>query len=69
MATLLGAALVGHLAKLKVTLREAEARSREVGKPEHGGRLGGLLHWGRRRRRGVHHEGGGLLCAAPCSCR
>ena len=69
MATLLGAALVGHLANLKATLREAEARSREVVQPEHGGRLGGLLHWGRWRRRGIHHEGGGLLCAAPCPCR
>lgn len=69
MATLLGAALVGHLANLRATLREAEARSREVVQPEQGGRLGGLLHWGRWQRRGVHHEGGGLLCAAPCSCR
>ncbi len=70
LATLLGAALVSRLSGLSVALCKAEARQRaqrerRALQPQHGhpARLAGLLHWGRRRRQGVHHEGGGLLCA------
>ncbi|KAK9822505.1 hypothetical protein WJX81_006973 [Elliptochloris bilobata] len=66
VAALLGAALVGHLAKFGAHQREAEARLREqrAARSGHNGcgsRLGGLLPWARRRRRGPHHDGGGLF--------
>lgn len=65
VAALLGAALFGNLTRLGAHLRDVEARKQRAAGPGdtgHAQRLGGLLPWVRRRRRGGHHDVGALLC-------